>query len=125
VKLVNIILSIIFIVFLLVQYNDPDPYFWMFVYGVTALLCMNAARGKSFRMGNIGVIVFCVIYILLLIPDLGELVVGSIPSSDSEDVLPIKTEILREFFGLLITIFTMFFHLRTTDSSNKITEDIN
>ena len=83
----------------------------MFVYFVTALLCLNVAMGRSFRLGNITVIIFSVVWMLLLVPNLVESLVGN-TNLDS-------AEVLREFFGLLITIFTMLFHLRTSNHTES------
>lgn len=120
-KITNIILAIVFITFAALQYNDPDPYIWMFVYGVTALLCINVAMGRNFRLGNITVIIFSVIWMVLLIPQLVEWIVGGMSSSasgNSENT--VHVELAREFFGLLITILTMLFHLRNSRQSDKL-----
>ncbi len=118
-KLINIILAIVFIAFAVFQYNDPDPYIWMFVYGVTALLCLNAAMGKTFRLGNITVIMFSTIYMVLLIPQMVEWIVGGMPSIATEmKAESAHVELVREFFGLLITILTMLFQLRIGKNSD-------
>jgi len=38
-KIFNIIFCIVFILFAIVQYNDPDPYLWIPIYLYPALLC--------------------------------------------------------------------------------------
>jgi hypothetical protein len=38
--ILNLIVAAFFVVFVLVQYNDPDPLFWMIIYGVAALACV-------------------------------------------------------------------------------------
>lgn len=120
-KLFNIILAIFFIAFAVLQYNDPDPYIWMFVYGVTALLCVNTAMGRNFRLGNISVIVFSIIWMVLLIPQLVEWIVGGLPPVDNGGTnKSAQTELLREFFGLFITILTMLYHLRSSRAGDKL-----
>ena len=36
----NLVVAAFFVLFTLVQYNDPDPLFWMVVYSGTALACV-------------------------------------------------------------------------------------
>ena len=38
-KFFNIFFSVVFTLFAVVQYNDPDPYFWVPIYLYPALLC--------------------------------------------------------------------------------------
>jgi len=38
-KFFNIFFSVVFILFAVVQYNDPDPYLWVPIYLYPALLC--------------------------------------------------------------------------------------
>jgi len=38
-KIFNIFFSVVFILFAVVQYNDPDPYLWIPIYLYPALLC--------------------------------------------------------------------------------------
>ena len=49
-KILNIILCIMFLLFLGVQYNDPDPYLWMPIYGFVAYVCGLAAMGKYHKI---------------------------------------------------------------------------
>ena len=39
-KFFNIFFSVVFTLFAVVQYNDPDPYFWVPIYLYPALLCI-------------------------------------------------------------------------------------
>ncbi len=39
-SMVNLVVAAFFALFVIVQYNDPDPLFWMIVYGVAALACV-------------------------------------------------------------------------------------
>ncbi|MFN5375779.1 MAG: transmembrane 220 family protein, partial [Chitinophagaceae bacterium] len=45
----NYIFSGVFILFALLQINDPDPYVWIPIYGVVALICFFNARKKYDR----------------------------------------------------------------------------
>jgi len=38
--------SLIFVVFALLQFNDPDPEIWVTIYGLAAIMCALAVLGK-------------------------------------------------------------------------------
>ncbi len=104
-KALNIILSLLFILFAYFQYNDPDPWLWIMIYLGVALICGFAAFGKPnpwlILIGLLGLL----IYWLLLLPDfiswLGEgmpTITGSMKAESPH------IELVREFLGLLILI---------------------
>jgi len=39
-KIINIILSVIYFVFALVQLNDPDAIVWFFIYAIVSFICL-------------------------------------------------------------------------------------
>jgi hypothetical protein len=41
-RVINFILAILFLLFAFVQLNDPDPYLWIAIYGVMAILAVLA-----------------------------------------------------------------------------------
>ncbi|MGH8436826.1 MAG: transmembrane 220 family protein [Pseudomonas sp.] len=45
-KIANIVMGLLFVFSLIVQYNDPDPFRWMVVYGGAAVACFWALRGS-------------------------------------------------------------------------------
>lgn len=51
-KILNLILTILFILFAAVQYNDPDPIHWMALYLFVAAVCGFAAFGKYNKYGS-------------------------------------------------------------------------
>ena len=58
----NYIFSAVFIIFGLLQINDPDPYIWMPIYGVVALICFFNARKKYDHFAHLGILASCIIY---------------------------------------------------------------
>src|SRR4030095_8788237 len=55
----NIIFSFVFLSFAALQYNDPDPYIWIPIYGYGALLCWVAFRNKYYPSALLlGIIVY-------------------------------------------------------------------
>jgi hypothetical protein len=47
-KIFNLVWCVLFILFAGLQYNDPDPYIWIPIYGYGAVLCWLAFRGRYF-----------------------------------------------------------------------------
>ncbi len=72
-KLVNAILSVIFILFAAVQYNDPDPLMWMAIYGMVAVVCAFAIIQSYNKFVMIVGVAFCLIGTLYYFPGLMEL----------------------------------------------------
>jgi hypothetical protein len=102
-KILNIILCIMFLLFLGVQYNDPDPYLWMPIYGFVAYVCGLAATGKYNKMFIlIGLGILC-IYTLTYIPDFIDWIKMGMPSIvETMKAEKSYVELTREFGGLII-----------------------
>lgn len=58
----NYIFAAVFTVFALLQINDPDPYVWIPIYGVVALICLYNARKKYDRFAHFLILASCIIY---------------------------------------------------------------
>ena len=103
----NYIFAGLFTIFALLQINDPDPYVWIPIYGVVALICFFNAKKKYDRFAHLGILACCIIYgINLLIKSDG---VGSWFNDHNAESLveSMKAtkpwiENTREFGGLLI-----------------------
>ena len=67
-KIFNIVLAIMFLVFALLQINDPDPLVWILIYFTMTVACTMAAFAKYNRplMAIQGAVY--IIYIVLLWP---------------------------------------------------------
>ena len=110
-KAINWLLCVIFLLFAYVQFNDPDPYVWVVIYGVVALL---------FGMSN-----FIVIPKMVLAALISGLVIFSIfhlgyfiDWLQSENHSELFGEMVyekpyiertREFMGLIIAISSLLF----------------
>jgi hypothetical protein len=102
-KIVNIILCIMFLLFLGVQYNDPDPYLWMPIYGFVAAVCGMAAikkYNKTFILIGLSILT---IYTLTYIPDFVDWIKMGMPSIvETMKAEKSYVELTREFGGLVI-----------------------
>lgn len=111
-KIVHLVLSVLFLVFALVQWNDPDALIWILVYLMIAAIAFLAFKGHYYFW-------FClVITITLLVsssfyaPDLIEWINDDMPNiADSMKASSPYIELVREFFGLLTALLTMTFYL--------------
>ena len=58
-KIFNIFFCLVFVIFAVLQYNDPDPYIWIPIYLYAAILCGLAIGNKFYPIAYwIGIIVY-------------------------------------------------------------------
>ncbi|WP_295128274.1 transmembrane 220 family protein [uncultured Chitinophaga sp.] len=111
-KIFNIFFTVIFILFAALQYNDPDPYIWIPIYGYGALMCLLAALGRFYRGAYLsGIFIYLVYASYLFFTKDG--VADWATSHDAENIAQTMKatkpwiEDTREFFGLLIIIIAL------------------
>ncbi len=102
-------LTIVFILFALVQLNDPDPFIWTGVYLLVAIFSFLAFRNSYYPLPTLILIILCLIWAVVLFP----------PSlSDwwqlEEEAKSLKmkmpgVEEARESMGLLISVAALIF----------------
>lgn len=111
-KIINIILTLLFILFAYFQYNDPDPWLWIAVYLYIALVS-GLAAAKIYntwliRIGLLG----CIVGLGILLPDfLDWLNSGAESITQSMKAEKPHIELTREFLGLLICGLVLGWHL--------------
>ena len=93
---------LLFILFAFFQWNDPDPWLWMTIYGVAAILCAMAARGRFPMPVLLTIIALCIVGAIYLYPDysVSEWIQQELQQQD----LSMKTQNMeeaRDTFGLL------------------------
>ena len=115
-KFFNIFFSVVFILFALVQYNDPDPYLWVPIYLYPALLCYFKVMQKPIHKVAYwaGFLVFGVYAIYKMfdingIVDWVQLHNASNLASTMKAEKPWIEE-SREFFGLVIILLVLGFN---------------
>jgi Ca2+/Na+ antiporter len=111
-KVFNIFFCIVFIIFAGLQYNDPDPYVWIPIYGYAAVLCAMAARGRFHRRAYvIGILVYLAYAVYLFFTTDG--VIDWVTQHDAANIAETMKaekpwiEDTREFFGLFILIIVL------------------
>jgi hypothetical protein len=108
------VLCLVFISFAYLQYNDPDPIFWIGVYGTFAVLSflrvINKQSKKLILVATIATGIALLFYLpgfieWLSVPDKGE-IFGEMVYQKS------YIEETREFFGLLLGAASLLFQYR-------------
>ncbi|MFZ6000607.1 MAG: transmembrane 220 family protein, partial [Bacteroidota bacterium] len=67
-KIVHGVLALMFLAFAAVQYNDPDPFLWIFIYLSMTALCVLAFRNQFYPKVMAVLAVGFVIYAVILAP---------------------------------------------------------
>ena len=102
-KVLNLVLAVLFILFAVVQYNDPDPWGWAALYLYVAAACGMAAFGKSNKFMLILGLGVSTLWMLTLVPDFIHWVQMGMPTivAHMKAEAP-HIELTREFLGLVV-----------------------
>ncbi len=104
-RIVNYIFFFIFIMCAAVQYNDPDPYIWVPIYGFAAVVSLMAARGRFYPKAILGGMIILSIYAATYVPAIINWVKMGAPSVvETMKAEQPHIELTREFGGLLICL---------------------
>ena len=97
----NVVMFFLFLAFAALQWNDPDPYWWIPMYGAAALACFLAWRAKPVRGLAALVLLVALVWAGFLAPG----VVGNVSFSEMFSSFRMISKVVeeeREMFGLLI-----------------------
>lgn len=124
-KIFNLLFCILFVFSAALQYNDPDPYIWIPIYGYGAILCWMAFRGNYYPRAYLaGIAAYTVYAIFLFFEKDG--VWDWVTKHNAEDIAQtMKAETpwiedTREFFGLLILIVVLLINYFYAKKQTKI-----
>lgn len=115
-KIFNSIFAFLFLLSAIVQYNDPDPFLWIGLYGLGALICLLAIFGKdNFIWHYTGLIIYLSYATYLFFEPMGVLswILDYQRENIAQEMAAGKPwiENTREFFGLLILSFALMMNL--------------
>jgi MFS superfamily sulfate permease-like transporter len=113
-KIANLLLAVMFIMFAFVQINDPDPVVWILIYGSMAVMCILAAFRIYPRIILAILLVAFIGYSFLFFDGLMEWFAQDDKSVLFDDVMKMQypyIEESREFLGLMICIIVLVIHL--------------
>jgi hypothetical protein len=111
-RILNLFLALLFVAFALVQLNDPDPVFWIFIYSAVAVI----SALSIFRIYPVIIIWFLIvintIYMAYLFPGILSWLAEEEKSIFFNQMQNEKAfiEESREFIGLLLAVLTLLFH---------------
>jgi hypothetical protein len=100
-KLLNGVMTILFVLAILVQSNDPDPVLWMLVYGVAAALCVATLLKFRLRPVLIAFMAVCVTGVIYLSPRFADTSMQAFASVGMNSIIE---EEVRELWGLVICL---------------------
>ena len=102
-KILYWIIAILFLLFALVQYNDPDPAIWILLYGGVAVHFAMAALGRIYRPVLWIWLAGSLVWMVFLSPDFFNWLRMGMPSIvKSMKAETPWVELAREFLGLVI-----------------------
>jgi hypothetical protein len=107
-------ISGLFLLFAIVQWNDPDPLIWMIFYGVMSLIYILLALGKKFAFYlSVLMLTVSVVYMGFILPEIIKWIKDGMPSIVQSMKATIPTiEYTREFLGLLLCLIACIWVIR-------------
>jgi hypothetical protein len=113
-RILNLVLAVMFVIFAFLQVNDPDPLIWILIYGLLAASCVMAAFNVFMpkALAVLGVILLA--YSVYYFPGVTEWLRSDDKSMLFDDLAKMQypyIEESREFLGLLICVAVLVMHL--------------
>lgn len=121
-KVLNLVLAAMFLLFAFVQINDPDPVLWILIYGLMAVVCVLAAFKYYYRTVLLAILIAFVAYSFVYLPGVGEWLRTDDKALLFDDLAKMQhpyIEEAREFLGLLICILVIIMHLIVSRSNQR------
>ena len=104
-KTISYIIAAIFLLFALVQYNDPDWYLWIPVYLIIAILIFLSIGRKLPSKVLYVILILFLIWFVTMVPNFAQWVKEGMPDiTGTMKASNPEIELMREFFGVLICI---------------------
>lgn len=113
-KNIYFVISGLFLLFAIVQWNDPDPLIWMIFYGVMSLIYILLALGKRFAFYlSVLMLITCIINMGFILPEIIKWIKDGMPSivQSMKATIP-SIEYTREFLGLLLCLIACIWVIR-------------
>ena len=110
----RIIIGLLFILFAVVQYNDPDPWLWMISYAVVGGLALWDIKAQLPKQLLIVLIIVYVVATAFYIPLMLDWVADGMPSIVGEmKATSPHIEWMREFLGLVMCLAALIWLYRS------------
>lgn len=116
-KVLNWFWIVLLLAFAYLQFNDPDPLKWAFLYSVLALLIFLHAIDINMRLGFLAYVLLMIILFILCLPDLMNWIQAGMPSLTQEMKATEPTiESMRELGGILICLVVSLIYYRSSSN---------
>ena len=114
--ILKLVLGLIFLVFTIVQYNDPDPMLWILIYGFVSVILVYGAFKTVSKTILIIVLVILGGFSLTLLPGFIEWISTPEKQEIFGEMVYKKPYIeeTREFLGLWMAWFGVFYLLKNS-----------
>lgn len=110
-KFFNLFLALLFALFAIVQWNDPDPWAWIALYGYVALVSGLAAFGIYRQWAILAGLAVCAVWMATLLPDfIGWIKMGAPTITGQMKATEPHIELTREFLGLAVAAAGLGWH---------------
>lgn len=96
------------------QFNDPDPAYWILIYGGVSALGFAAAWGKMSRFWTTVTLGVALAGLVIAFPGFGDYLRAGDPASLTGAMMPEKpwVEPAREFIGMLMAMAVLVWYLK-------------
>lgn len=121
-RIVNLVLAVMFLLFAFVQVNDPDPLIWILIYGLVAATCVMAAYDYYLPRVLIVMGVALAVYAVFYFPGLREWLEHKDKAKLFDNIAKMEFSYIeesREFLGLTICVAVIFMHLYRSKVSRR------
>lgn len=112
---------LMFLLSVIVQFNDPDPIRWAAIYGAAALVCLLSLIGRVTKWQPLVVGAIALVWAMTIAPR----VIGRVDPKSMFSAWEMKSEGIeesREMYGLLIVAFWMALVAVRAERSAKRTQ---
>jgi hypothetical protein len=109
-KILNLLLTIVFLVLSFFQINGPDPIIWILIYGTMAIVCVMAAFEVYVKRFMLLQVIVYVLYAITLFPSFNAWARSANPSLSFDNLDKMQNpyvEKSREFLGLVICLVVL------------------
>ncbi len=104
-KVIDLSVTIVFILFAIVQWNDPDPWIWIVMYLCIAAIPIMKISVKRNKYYEYGLLLLLTIGLATYLPSIYQWLQDGMPSITSEMKADTPyVEWVREALGLLISV---------------------
>jgi len=120
-KIINFILCILFIIFAVLQLNDPDGILWFSIYLIVAIICLYS----NFRVVPRPLLISIIIALLAYAAFHFSLFIDYLNTENKEEIFGEMVydkpylEGTREFIGLLMAAFGVMYQLKIRKNNNQ------